>query len=91
MYPTSSAVRRLQRSLVGMLALIGLVSAFLLMPGIVGAAPKASTPALPAVGEALASYPAPHGLNDLTPHAASVMNNPTAYLIFEGSWATSDI
>jgi hypothetical protein len=88
MHPSRISAPRFRRALAVILALVGLVSAAVLMPGVVGAALKASHPAIPAAGEALASYPAQgpnNGKNQLVYNSGPVITNPQAYLIFEGS------
>lgn len=87
-------VRRLQRGLLVVLTVIALISAFTVTPGVTDAASRAkaasSQQALSSSSYPLANYQA-YGSNDLTPHQGSVITNPTAYLIFEGSWAASDM
>jgi hypothetical protein len=86
----SISPRRFRRQLIVTLAMIGLVSAAILMPGVVGAALKFSRPAIPAAGETLATYSAT-GSNNVSDHGGSVIKNPKVFLIFEGNWAASDI
>lgn len=85
----SISPRRFRRQLIVTLAMIGLVSAAVLMPGVVGAALKASHPAIASPPpETLASYPAqgPNGgTNPVNYNGGRVILNPQAYLIFEGS------
>lgn len=84
MHPIRIFTRRFWRLLSPILAVGSLVSAFMLMPGIVGAALKSSHPAIPLAGETLASYSA-QGTNPLIYNGGRVILNPQAYLIFEGS------
>jgi hypothetical protein len=74
--------RRFWRLLSPILAVGSLMSAAILMPGVVGAALKASHPAIPAVGETLGYY-AQAGSGDLNSNSQSVITNPKADLIFE--------
>lgn len=78
----SISPHRFRRQLIVTLALFGLVSAAVLMPGVVGAALKSSHPAIPLAGETLGYY-AQGGSGDLLPNNQSVLPNPKADLIFE--------
>lgn len=85
----SISPRRFRRQLIVTLALLGLVSVAILMPGVVGAALKSSHPAIPTTGESLNSYHAQGtngGTNPLIYNGGTVITSPQAYLIFEGSY-----
>ena len=91
MRASSISPRRFRRQLTVTLAMIGLVSAAILMPGVVGAALKSSHPAIPATGEVLESYSA-IGSNIMTYHNGPVILNPDVKLIFEGSsWTAAQM
>ncbi len=90
MYIWRIAARRFLRVLPVFLALIGVVSAAMLLSGGVGAAQNFSRPNLSAQGELISTYPA-IGTNDVTYHGGSVLRNPKVFLVFEGSWADSDV
>ncbi|HEY7127786.1 MAG TPA: hypothetical protein VH540_27905 [Ktedonobacterales bacterium] len=90
MDPTRISKRLLWRALTAFPALISLVSAITLLPGVVGAAPKAGYPALPTQGGSLASYSAV-GTNTVIYHNGPVFRNPDVKLIFEGTWGSSDM
>ncbi len=89
MYPTRISAPPHRRVLLGISVLMSVVSAIVLMSGVVYAVLTPNHPALPMAREALAHYPAsPPG--DLFPHQQSVIKNPKAVLIFEG-WASNDV
>jgi hypothetical protein len=90
-YIPKTPTQRFRHVITAILAVIGIISAVLLMPAISGAALTASHPELAAQGEPLTGYTPGTGTNDLTYHQGPVFRNPDAKLIFEGTWTASDM